>query len=41
MCGLVFEWIKEQGGLPEMEDISDLKANAIYDVIDNSNGFFQ
>jgi len=37
----MFEWIKEQGGLREMEELSELKGTALYEVIDNSDGFYQ
>ena len=41
MMGLVFEWLKEQGGTKAMEERSLTKSGAIYDVIDRSNGFYQ
>ncbi|HOQ16104.1 MAG TPA: 3-phosphoserine/phosphohydroxythreonine transaminase [Defluviitaleaceae bacterium] len=34
---LVFEWIKEKGGLAEMEKINKEKANILYDFLDNSS----
>ena len=37
MAGLVFEWIKEQGGLEKMGEINRRKANKIYDLIDSSD----
>ena len=37
MAGLVFEWIKEQGGLEKMGEINQRKANKIYDLIDSSD----
>ncbi|CAD5210186.1 unnamed protein product [Bursaphelenchus xylophilus] len=37
---LVLEWIKKNGGLAGMEHNAEYKSRAIYDVIDNSNGFF-
>jgi len=37
MAGLVFEWIKEQGGLAAMGEINQRKANKIYDLIDGSD----
>ena len=40
MTGLVLKWIKGQGGLQEMERRNKKKAGAIYDAIDNSNGFY-
>jgi len=36
MAGLVFEWIKEQGGLQAMGEINQRKAEKLYAVIDNS-----
>ncbi|MDX8390204.1 MAG: 3-phosphoserine/phosphohydroxythreonine transaminase [Mariprofundaceae bacterium] len=37
MAGLVFEWIKEQGGLEAMGEINKRKAEKLYAVIDNSD----
>ncbi len=37
MAGLVFEWIKEQGGLEKMGEINQRKASKIYDLIDGSD----
>ena len=39
MAGLVFEWIKEQGGLKAMGEINQRKADKLYATIDNS-GFY-
>ncbi|MDQ6955622.1 MAG: 3-phosphoserine/phosphohydroxythreonine transaminase [Mariprofundaceae bacterium] len=36
MAGLVFEWIKEQGGLQAMGEINQRKADKLYAAIDNS-----
>jgi phosphoserine aminotransferase len=36
----VFRWLEAKGGLAAMERINATKANLIYDVIDNSNGFY-
>ena len=36
VAGLVFEWIKEQGGLSAMAEINRRKAEKLYTVIDNS-----
>jgi len=38
--GLVFDWVIEQGGVEEMERRAIEKSKMIYDVIDNSNGFY-
>jgi phosphoserine aminotransferase len=40
MAGLVFQWLKRNGGLPQMEKINIAKAKAIYDVLDGS-GFYR
>ncbi len=39
MAGLVFEWIKENGGLEAMKERNEKKANFLYDYIDNSKLF--
>lgn len=36
LAGLVFEWLKELGGLEAMEEINQRKARLLYDTIDNS-----
>lgn len=41
MCGLVFEYLLEQGGLKEMEKKNVHKAQILYDAIDESNGFYR
>ncbi len=41
MAGLVFEWIKAQGGLVAMEAINKDKADALYSAIDRSAGFYR
>ncbi|NMA02599.1 MAG: 3-phosphoserine/phosphohydroxythreonine transaminase [Clostridia bacterium] len=40
MIGLVLEWVKDQGGLEKIYQKNQEKAALIYDVIDNSNGFY-
>lgn len=40
MMGLVFEWMKEQGGVVEIERRNTEKSKSIYDLIDNSNDFY-
>lgn len=40
VAGLVFDWLKDLGGLPAMGKINQLKAEKIYAAIDNS-GFYQ
>ena len=37
MAGLVFAWIKEQGGLEAMAEVNKRKADKLYQVIDNSS----
>jgi len=41
MCGLVFEWLKTHGGIETTAEKSNLKSSALYDIIDNSNEFYQ
>ena len=36
LAGLVFEWLKELGGLEAMAEINQRKAKLLYDTIDNS-----
>ena len=40
MAGLVFQWLKKQGGVAAMEQKNIAKAKVLYDVIDVSNGFY-
>ncbi|OLS42151.1 3-phosphoserine/phosphohydroxythreonine transaminase [Bacillus sp. MRMR6] len=40
MIGEVLNWIKDLGGLSEMNRRNEEKANLIYDTIDQSNGFY-
>ncbi len=37
----VFRWLEAQGGLAAMEKRNATKAKMVYDVIDNSNGFYK
>ena len=39
LAGLVFEWLKDKGGLEGMAEINSRKANKLYDAIDAS-GFY-
>ena len=41
IAGLVFQWLKRQGGLAAMEAVNVEKAQLIYDCIDNSGGFYR
>ncbi len=40
LAGLVFEWIKQQGGLPGMAKLNERKAKKLYTAIDSS-GFYR
>ena len=40
MAGLVFQWLKKQGGVAAMERVNIAKAKLLYDAIDASNGFY-
>ena len=40
MAGLVFQWLKKNGGVAAMEKTNIAKANLLYAAIDASNGFF-
>jgi phosphoserine aminotransferase len=40
LAGLVFKWLKSQGGVEAMEKTNRLKAQKLYDYIDNSDGFY-
>jgi len=37
LAGLVFDWLKQQGGLDEMAKVNARKAKKLYDYIDNSD----
>jgi phosphoserine aminotransferase len=40
MAGLVFQWLKKNGGVAQMEQVNIAKAKLLYDMIDASNGFY-
>jgi phosphoserine aminotransferase len=40
MSGLVFQWLKKNGGVAAMEKTNIAKANLLYAAIDSSNGFY-
>ncbi len=40
MAGLVFKWLKKNGGVAQMEKTNIAKARLLYDVIDASDGFY-
>ncbi len=37
LSGLVFKWLKQKGGVAEMEKINQAKAGLLYGLIDNSD----
>ena len=40
LAGKVFAWLKEQGGVGAMEERNRIKAEKLYDYIDNSDGYY-
>jgi phosphoserine aminotransferase len=40
IAGLVFQWLKKQGGVAAIEKTNIEKASLLYDAIDASNGFY-
>lgn len=38
---LVLEWVKEHGGVPQMEKQNDEKAALLYDMVDRHAGFYE
>jgi phosphoserine aminotransferase len=40
MAGLVFQWLKKNGGVAAMERVNIAKAEVLYAAIDASNGFY-
>ncbi len=41
MAGLVFQWLKKNGGVAAMEGVNIAKANLLYAAIDASDGFYR
>jgi phosphoserine aminotransferase len=41
VCGLVFKWIKSEGGLVKIAERNQRKAGLLYQVIDGSGGFYR
>ncbi len=41
LTGLVFQWLKEQGGMRAMEQRNKAKAECLYAAIDGSGGYYQ
>ncbi|MES1982160.1 MAG: 3-phosphoserine/phosphohydroxythreonine transaminase [Pseudomonadota bacterium] len=40
MAGLVFQWLKNNGGVAQMEQVNIAKSQLLYDAIDGSEGFY-
>ena len=40
MLGLTLEWIKKQGGVEAMDMHNKSKCRIVYDIVENSNGFY-
>lgn len=41
VVGMMMEWIVRNGGISEMERLSKAKARLIYDLVDDSDGFYE
>ena len=41
ICGLVFKWLKELGGLDAIYKLNQQKAKLLYDAIDASGGYYR
>jgi phosphoserine aminotransferase len=41
VCGLVFKWIKSEGGLEQIAARNQRKAAALYQTVDGSGGFYR
>ncbi len=41
MAGLVFQWLKQNGGVAKMEQANIAKSNLLYQTIDASHGIYQ
>jgi len=39
VCGLVYKWVKQQGGIKSIQAINEEKAQLLYDFLDNSKMF--
>ena len=37
IAGLVFDWVKEQGGVAALQKVNEQKAALLYDVLDHSS----
>lgn len=40
MMGLVFKWLKRNGGIQEINKINQMKSDLVYELIDSSDGFY-
>jgi phosphoserine aminotransferase len=40
MAGLIFQWLKQSGGIAAMERVNIVKAQLLYSAIDESSGFY-
>jgi len=40
VLGLTLDWIEKQGGVEAMDTSNKTKCRMLYDVIDNSDGFY-
>jgi len=40
MLGLTLKWIQNRGGVEGMDTYNKSKCRLIYDIIDESNGFY-
>lgn len=41
LIGLVCDWLKEQGGVGQIQKLNEAKAKLLYDAIDSSDGFYR
>lgn len=40
IMGLVFQWMKENGGVPAIQEANTYKSSKLYNLVDTSKGFF-
>ena len=40
VCGKVLEYVKKQGGIKQAQKLSKIKSEMLYNLIDDSNGFY-
>lgn len=41
VCGLICDWLEEQGGVAALAEINRRKAQSLYETIESSGGFYQ